>query len=378
MGKFRAAAVAAAVGSLIMTASAPAVAADRVLPQATFLPAGASIVHGLVEFTVSDVSENVTEIAVYGPGNLLLSRATEAPWALTWDTVATPSTGVTFRITDSAGLTNLISRGYRVDNRGPDVDLEYSPGRYGIVSKGRNLIWGRYSDISGVARSEFLVGGVVKSTGSWIDHDFGATSRTVTGEIRAWDRIGNRSNTPVSFQVDASGPRITSLLPAQLALVRGSRIRSTVTATDVVGVQWATLDNGTGSDRFAPFTDSVAAGKDGVRVLAWYLVDDYGQSTRAKRSVIVDNTRPALRVTKAPANKAKVKGTVKVSAAASDRNGVARVELLVNGKIVARDTKAAYSFSINTAKYGKSIKVALRAYDRAGNITVTATRAWRR
>nr|WP_221379744.1 Ig-like domain-containing protein [Actinoplanes polyasparticus] len=377
MGKFRAAVVAAAAGSLIMTASAPAVAADRVLPQATFLPAGGSIVHGVVEFTVSDVSENVTEIALLANGRVL-SRATEAPWTLTWDTVAVPSRGVLFRIIDSNKSQNLIPALYRVDNYGPSVSLDYGDSEYGVVGKGRNLIWGQYSDVSGVARSEFLVGGVVRSTGEWIDYDFGTTSRTVTGEIRAWDSIGNRSVTPVSFQVDASGPKVTSLLPAQLALVRGTRITSTVAATDAIGVQWATLDNGTGSDRFAPYRDSVPAGKDGLRVLTWYLVDDFGQSTTARRSVIVDNTRPALRVTKAPANKAKVKGTVKISAAASDRNGVARVELLVNGKIAARDTKAAYSFSINTAKYGKTIKVALRAYDRAGNVTATATRTWRR
>jgi hypothetical protein len=69
--------------------------------------------------------------------------------------------------------------------------------------------------------------------------------------------------------------------------------------------------------------------------------------------VIVDNTRPALKVTKAPKSGAKVSGPVKITASATDRNGVNRVELVINGKVVARDVKAGYSFAIKAKKYGK-------------------------
>jgi hypothetical protein len=48
--------------------------------------------------------------------------------------------------------------------------------------------------------------------------------------------------------------------------------------------------------------------------------------------------------------------------------------VLINGKDVA----APYSFSVNTTKYGRSIKVQLRAYDKAGNVTTSATRTWHR
>jgi hypothetical protein len=73
-----------------------------------------------------------------------------------------------------------------------------------------------------------------------------------------------------------------------------------------------------------------------------------------------------------------VKGTVRLAATSSDRNGVTRLELLINGKIVARTGKASYSFAINTKKYGKTIKAQIRAYDRAGNATTTTTRTWHR
>ena len=59
-------------------------------------------------------------------------------------------------------------------------------------------------------------------------------------------------------------------------------------------------------------------------------------------------------------------------------NGINRVELLINGKVVTKDTKAGYSFSINTKKYAKTMKVQLRAYDKAGNSFTTTTRTWHR
>jgi hypothetical protein len=57
---------------------------------------------------------------------------------------------------------------------------------------------------------------------------------------------------------------------------------------------------------------------------------------------------------------------------------VSRVEVLINGKVVARDVKAGYSFTINTKKYGKRFRIRLRAYDRVGNVTATNTRTWHR
>jgi hypothetical protein len=94
--------------------------------------------------------------------------------------------------------------------------------------------------------------------------------------------------------------------------------------------------------------------------------------------VIVDNTKPALTITSGPKNGAKVKGTVTVKASATDKNGISRVELLINGRLVAKDVKAGYSFAVNTKKYAKKIKIQLRAYDKAGNSRLTATRTWHR
>ena len=94
--------------------------------------------------------------------------------------------------------------------------------------------------------------------------------------------------------------------------------------------------------------------------------------------MVADNTKPKLSITKAPKNKAKVKGTVTIKAKASDKYKVAKVQLLVNGKVVATDTKAAYSLSFKVAKQKKTMKVVVRAYDKAGNMTKLATRTYYR
>jgi hypothetical protein len=66
------------------------------------------------------------------------------------------------------------------------------------------------------------------------------------------------------------------------------------------------------------------------------------------------------------------------ASAASDRNGVGRVQLFVNGKVVATDVKAGYAFALNPKKYGKNFTVQLRAYDRAGTARTTGKLHYRR
>jgi hypothetical protein len=94
--------------------------------------------------------------------------------------------------------------------------------------------------------------------------------------------------------------------------------------------------------------------------------------------VKVDNRAPTVRFDRAPGNKAKVKGTVKITAAANDYYGVHRVELLLNGKVVQTDRVRGFSFTVNPKRYGRTMTVQLRAVDNAGNATLSARRTWSR
>jgi thermitase len=74
-----------------------------------------------------------------------------------------------------------------------------------------------------------------------------------------------------------------------------------------------------------------------------------------------DVTRPAI-----------VLGAVsatRITAAAADQHGVAKVQLYVSGRLIATDTTAPYAFSWRPVSRTAAVPVELRAYDRAGNVT---------
>jgi Bacterial Ig domain len=363
-------------------------------PKATLTPPFESIVGGVVTFTAVDTSSDLAQVSLYDhvrPGEA--ARATAAPWTLTWDTAGrTGIAWVHFELTDKVGNVTSAYGFYGLDNTGPTITGLRFPQQEdhtvvdGRVS-GRSRLALSFDTISPLERVEWWVDGTLRSTydvpsdGSsfepYFDWDTGKTNRTALLEVRAYDTLGHRATLTRSIVIDNTGPVITAISPGNRALVRGSEFRTTVKGTDPSGIREAYLLDAYNVTK-APFTVIASAGKDGTRTLTWTLTDRLGNRSTAKRAVIVDNTKPKVKITKGPGNGAKVKKTVKLTVSATDRNGMNRVELLINGKVVAKDTKAAFTFSINTKKYGKKIKVKIRGYDKAGNATTTATRTWRR
>jgi len=86
-----------------------------------------------------------------------------------------------------------------------------------------------------------------------------------------------------------------------------------------------------------------------------------------------DTQAPAASIS-APVANSTVSGLVSVNVGASDNTGVAKVELWVNGKLLATDTAAPYGFSWDskTAANGNS-SLEARAYDAAGNLGSSGT-----
>jgi hypothetical protein len=117
---------------------------------------------------------------------------------------------------------------------------------------------------------------------------------------------------------------------------------------------------------------------DGLKAVQCTAFDRAGNITTIKRTVTLDNHAPTVTFAKAPKNKARVSRNFPVTAKVTDRYGIARVQVLVNGKVVATDSKAGYRFTINPKKYGKTFTVHLRAYDKAGNLKNSSKRTYRR
>lgn len=190
------------------------------------------------------------------------------------------------------------------------------------------------------------------------------------------DRAGNVTKVQSAFQVDDLGPTVGSVSPGDKAFVNGTTLTSTITASDPSGVVEATM-LGAATDITAPFTATVPIGGDGARILTWTVKDRWGNATISRRVVRVDNTRPTITIL-APATGTKLpRGFLRIPATVGDLNGVQRVEMRVNNRIVATDTSAPFSFLLNTGIYGRSYAVSFYAFDPVGNASSTKPRTYR-
>ncbi|WP_229795422.1 Ig-like domain-containing protein [Actinoplanes campanulatus] len=312
----------------------------------------------------------------------VISTATAAPWALTWDNTGQERTAIVYvTVEDHAGNRFGYRRDYKIDGVGPDVyaSTNWIPE---VIGPGEGVIAVSYWDPKDVARIEWWIDGALRSTSQVARYDFGNVSRIADVEARVFDAVGNVTVVTRKVRVDATAPTVTAVTPAQGALVRGEKIWTEFKATDASGISGGQVYYGGDSAPFAGVRESPYRVSmpfvQGRNTVLWQIYDRLGNVTEVRRSYIVDNNAPYFTVIMAPKNGAKVKGTVKVAVSVSEEYGIARVELLINGKVVAKDYAAAYKFSINTKKYGKKIKVQLRAYDKAGNVTTSPTRIWKR
>jgi hypothetical protein len=98
-----------------------------------------------------------------------------------------------------------------------------------------------------------------------------------------------------------------------------------------------------------------------------------GAVLAARQAVASDTTPPTVSIT-SPTGGAKVSGVVPVDVTAADNVAIARVELLVNGTVVATDTNAPYAFAWDSAGAadGEATLVA-RAVDGSGNAASSAS-----
>jgi thermitase len=92
----------------------------------------------------------------------------------------------------------------------------------------------------------------------------------------------------------------------------------------------------------------------------------------ASLPVTDDHVGPATAF-RSPSGNALVRGTVTVTASATDDVGVAKVLLLADGVVVGTDRVAPYGFAWRTSGRGKAVTLGLRTYDRGGNV-ISATR----
>ncbi|WP_067496056.1 S8 family serine peptidase [Actinoplanes sp. TFC3] len=186
----------------------------------------------------------------------------------------------------------------------------------------------------------------------------------------------------VTIGTDRIAPKISVPTPGYAALVHGKVTIKPKASDEWSGVKFVDLYvNGKwkARDSSAPYQFTYDSGVNNAKVtFLLKATDKAGNVGSSTRWVTADNIAPSVKITSGPKNNAKVKGKVTIKASAADRNGIRRVELLINGKVKATDTKAAYSLSFKAASQPKKMKVQIRAIDKAGNVKTTPVRNYKR
>ena len=332
----------------------------------------------------------VTQLTLYADGKEV-GTDTAAPWGIDWNTAGFDGlVRLSTRATTDNG--SRTTDGYLVmaDNKAPTGLTLRFPRLNNYIGRGGAIVVDA-TDNGYVVASELVVGGAVVSAkdqtgGGNLDLAWDVTvpNGKTAMTVRVRDMAGNVTALTRTVTVDNNRPVITGSNTGGSA-VRGDLKVSLSGYQDAspFAVFEASLDSAAhlrsySQEKARTVTINTREVPDGKYTLGWHAFDGAGNEAILKRPVIVDNKAPTVSITKAPKHKAKVKKKFTVTAKAGDTYGVAKVQVLVNGKVVQTDTRAGYSFTVDPKKYGKKFTVRVRAYDKAGNVRYSPTRTYQR
>lgn len=363
---------------------------EMIPPTTTITSPGAgSHVAGTVDVT-TQASDNVgvVNIELYRD-NVLVGSSTQSSFTFEWNTTA-----------ESDGPHTLVSKAYDaagnvgtspaisvfVDNLGPTVALTNpvnGAAITGVVNLEVNAV-----DTVGVQKVQYFRDSSIL-LGTSLSAPFGLSwdSTAVTEGSHtlfavATDLSGHTTTSEViSVTVDNSLPAVSLTAPLNNAVVSGSAVTVSASASDNVGVSRVDFyrDGNVllGTANTSPYgiswdTTSTTGGAHTLFAVATDLVGNTKTSTVV--NVSVDNTAPQVSMS-APANGAFVTGTLAVSATATDNVAISKVEFYSdNNVLLATDTSSPYTFNWNstTVTQGAHTLYAI-AQDTSGLRTTSAS-----
>lgn len=232
----------------------------------------------------------------------------------------------------------------------------------------------------------------------------GLTNGGFESGLTGWTSSGSTGTSTTSHtgaasaQVGSASPGTDSSLAQTFTLPSGATALSfwyQVVCTDTVQYDWATAtlkDNTSGttttllaktctnSGTWVQATTSVTAGHSVTLTLSNHDDNNAGDPTytlyddvAVSGSAPPDTTPPTVQVT-APSSGSTVSGSVTVTATATDNVSVSKVELYIDGALLASGPGSPESAAWNTAGASNgSHSVSAKAYDPSGNVGTSAT-----
>jgi hypothetical protein len=375
-------------------------------------PAPGAMVKGTI--TVSaNASDNIgiTRVELLVDG-VLRATDTIAPYSFSWNTATLADGNHTlqaraFDACNNSKVSTSVTVDVQQDTAVPQV--AWTAPASGALLRGTASLQATASDDTGVTKVEFFADGVLQGTDTTSPYAFSWNSAGVADgahslHAKAYDGAGKTATTAtVPVTVDNTAPRAAIDVPGIGATVTGTSVALRGWATDrsritslsfkldgqplalngayTYGLYRPDVCNVYPGDPNCPnvgwqaFFDSTrfAAGSHTLEVTA---TDAAGLTVIAQRAFTVNNdgSAPTVSIT-APGNASTVKGTVTVSANASDNVAVTKVEFYLDGALLATDTTAPYSISWNTTTASEGgHTLTAKAYDSFPNVG-TATRS---
>lgn len=365
---------------VVSTGGLPAQAAQVPWWDAISAPPEYTTVHGVTPVTFAADPDLAAVQLDQGP---VVDVAGDGPWTTTVDLSRRQSGLQTFdaRLSYRDGGHAVVSRSVVVDNDRPVIQESTKK----LLFNADAFFEPTVSDTSDRVRVDLLVDGKVEASRPYAPYYlplsvYGRRNGNHQLTLRATDPFGQYSEINRTVVFDTTAPTVAGLTPAHKAFVRGSFTVKATKVSDAYGVAQVSLyvdGKYRGRDVVAPYSFKVT-----TKQASWYqwdVLDKAGNYVSIERHIFVDTQAPRIRNLKAPKNKARVHGKVSVTLWPDDDFGVVpRAELLVNGKVVAKAKKFPYRLTVDTRKQKKTMKVQVRAYDKAGNTTTTKTRIWYR
>ena len=366
--------------------------ADTTPPSSVVLtsPANGAAVTTSVTLTATASDDFGVAAMDFYDGTTLIGTDTTAPFSVVWNSRNGPngSRTLTARARDLAGNAT-VSAPVTVT---ASNDLSVPVVAITSPADGARLanfvdIAASASDPEGVTKVEFYNGTQLLGTATSAPYTYrfyqpNAQTRSYALTAKAYDAAGNvgtSAQVVVTLAVELEPPVVSLTSPTS-----GARLSKTMSlsaeATDNQGMVSRVeflLDGAVvvGSDTSAPFTFSwnTQTAASGNHTLSARATDPAGnQADSAAVSVTLDNAGPAVALT-SPASGATVGSVVTLQASASDDAGVARVEFLVDGVLVASDTTAPYSVAWDSGSWTNgSHTLSARAYDSLSNVATSA------
>lgn len=383
------------VGNSVTSASV-SVTVDNAPPSvAVTSPINGAKVGGTVS-VAANATDNagISKVQFYRDSNVLLGTVLTPPFSINWNTTSVTAGAHTLYAvaTDTSNLTATSATvSVTVDNTLPTVSLT-APSNNALLSGTAVTMSANASDNIAVAKVDFyrdssvLLGTDTTSPYSISWNSTTAASGAHTVYAVATDSAGNvKTSTVVNVTVDNTGPTVSVTAPANGAVVSGTSVTISATASDNVAMSKVEFYRDTnvllGSDTSSPYSFSwnSTSVTSGAHTLYAVGIDTAGnRTTSASVSITVDNTAPTVSIT-SPLNGATVlrNSTVNILANAADNVGVTKVEFYVDNSLKCTDTTASYSCSwvVPNQKISHTLKA--KAFDGQGNntthqITVTA------